>query len=155
MPFQQKKPISKNLNIDCEESKKHNFNRKLSILKSNYQNNNKTMNFTNVIVAICSLLFIMVGADKFLSFLEPPCSLMGSISPLVWNILGVLQISAGILIWLPKFRKYVAGFFAVFMIVFTIIHLTETTYDIGGSAFMAVLLGLIVWNPKFLRGKKN
>jgi uncharacterized membrane protein YphA (DoxX/SURF4 family) len=113
------------------------------------------MNFTNVIVAICSLLFFMVGADKFLSFLEPPCSLMGSISPTIWNLLGVLQISAGILIWLPKFRKYVAGFFAVFMLVFTLIHLMKNTYDIGGSAFMAFLLALIVWNPGFLKGKNN
>jgi len=113
------------------------------------------MNATNIIVAICSLLFLMVGADKFFMFLEPPCSLMDSISPFVWKSLGVLQLAAGILIWMPKFRKCVAIFFFGFMLFFTIVHLIYNTYDIGGSAFMAVLLGLLVWNPNFLRGKKS
>ncbi len=113
------------------------------------------MNITNIIVAICSLLFFMIGADKFLLFLEPPCSLTSSIPLIVWKIIGVLQLAAGILIWLPKYRKHVAGFFAVFMLVFTMIHLMEQTYDIGGSAFMAVLLGLLVWNPGFLSRKNK
>jgi len=110
---------------------------------------------TNIIVAISSLLFFMVGLDKFLTFLEPPCSLMSTISPTVWKFFGILQLAAGILIWFPKFRRYVAGFFMIFMSVFTIYHLTESTYDIGGSTFMAVMLGLLVWNPSFLRGKIN
>lgn len=111
------------------------------------------MNVTNVITAICSLLFFMIGADKFFSFMEPPCTLMSSIPTTVWKALGVLQLAAGILIWLPQFRKHVSGFFAVFMLVFTIIHLMENTYDIGGSVFMGTLLGLLAWNPGFLRGK--
>jgi len=53
----------------------------------------------------------MIGADKFLSFLEPPCSLESSIPTIVYSILGVMQIVAGNLIWLPKYRKSVAGFF--------------------------------------------
>ena len=111
------------------------------------------MNITNIITAICSLLFFMIGADKFFSFLEPPCSLMNSVPAIAWTILGVLQLAAGILIWLPNYRKHVAGFFMVFMIVFSIIHLLENTFDIGGAASMAVLLGLLVWNPAFLRGR--
>ena len=113
------------------------------------------MNITNIIVAICSLLFFMVGTDKFFAFLEPPCSLMENISTTVWKALGILQIAGGILIWVPKFRKIVVSFFFGFMLVFTIIHLIQGTYDIGGSVFMAVLLGLLVWNPSFLRGKNN
>lgn len=109
----------------------------------------------NIITAICSILFIMIGSDKFLSFLEPPCSLMNSVSPAIWKLLGVLQLAAGILIWFPKFRKPVAVFFTVFMLFFTIYHLVESTYDIGGSTFMAVMLGLLVWNPSFLRGKNK
>lgn len=97
----------------------------------------------------------MIGADKFLVFLEPPCSLMSSISPLVWKLLGVLQLAGGILVWFPKFRKPVAVFFMIFMLFFTLYHLVESTYDIGGSSFMAVMLGLLVWNPSFLRGKNN
>jgi len=112
------------------------------------------MNLKNVIIAICSLLFLMVGLDKFLLFLEPPCSLMNNIPPTIWKLFGVLQIAGGILIWLPKFRKYVAGFFVVFMLTFTIYHLVENTYDIGGSASMAALLALLVWDPNFL-GSKN
>ena len=111
------------------------------------------MNITKVITAICSLLFFMVGADKFFAFLEPPCSLMSSIPSTIWGILGVMQLAAGVLIWLPKFKKYVVGFFFVFMLVFSIVHLTQNTYDIGGAAFMAVLLGLLVWNPSLIRGK--
>ncbi len=111
------------------------------------------MNLTTIITAFCSFSFLMIGADKFLSFLEPPCSLEASISPIVWQVLGVLQIAAGVLIWLPKFRKHIAGFFTVFMVVFSIVHLTQNTSDIGGAAFMAVLLGLLAWNPSFLRGK--
>jgi len=97
----------------------------------------------------------MIGADKFFSFLDPPCSLMGSIPTAVWKLLGVLQLAAGVLIWLPKFRRYVAGFFVIFMLVFTIIHLFAQTYDIGGSIFIAILLGLLVWNPGFLIGKNK
>lgn len=113
------------------------------------------MNLTKIVTAISSLLFLMIGADKFLSFLEPPCSLMGNIPPTAWKSLGALQLVAGILIWLPKFRKPIAGFFFLFMIGFTIVHLINNTYDIGGSVFMAVLLGLLVWNPSFMNGKKN
>jgi len=109
----------------------------------------------NIITAICSLLFFMIGSDKFLSFMEPPCSLMSSISPIVWKSFGVLQIAAGIIIWFPKFRRYVAGFFIVFMLIFTIYHLVENTYDIGGSIFIAVMLGLLVWNPSFQGGKNK
>lgn len=111
------------------------------------------MNITNIIVAVCSILFFMIGLDKFLLFLEPPCSLQNSVSPIAWRMLGVLQFAAGILIWLPKFRKYVAATFAVFMLIFTSMHLTANTYDVGGAVSMAVLLGLLVWNPSFLRGK--
>ncbi len=113
------------------------------------------MNLINVITAICSLLFFMVGADKFLSFLEPPCSLMETISPLIWKLLGVLQIAGGIFIWLPKFKKYVVGFFFVFMIVFSGVHLMQNTKDIGGAVFMAALLGVLLWNPSFLRANSN
>ena len=97
----------------------------------------------------------MVGADKFLLFLEPPCSLMNSISPIVWKLLGVLQLAGGVLIWLPKFRKYVTGFFFVFMLFFTIVHLVNNTYDIGGAVSMAILLGILFWNPDFLNGKRK
>ena len=99
-------------------------------------------------------MFFMVGADKFVSFLEPPCSLMGHIPELIWKVIGVLQILASILIWLPKYRKYVTGFFYVFMIVFSLVHMVNNTYDIGGSVFMAVLLGLLVWNPAFIQSNK-
>ena len=113
------------------------------------------MNAIKIITAICSLMFFLIGIDKFLSFLEPPCSLESSIPTIVWCILGVIQIVAGILIWLPKYRKSIAGFFFVFMLVFTMVHIVKGTYDIGGSFFMAVLLGLLVWSPSFLRGKGN
>jgi uncharacterized membrane protein YphA (DoxX/SURF4 family) len=113
------------------------------------------MNLMKVIIAICSFLFIMIGVDKFYPFMEPPCTLEASISPLIWKLFGVLQLAAGILIWLPKFRKYVAGFFAVFMFVFVIVHLVNDTYDVGGAASMAVLLAVVFWNPSFLRGKSK
>lgn len=113
------------------------------------------MNIRNAIIAFCSVMFFMIGADKFLKFLDPPCSLENSIPTIIWSILGVLQLAAGVLIWIPKFRKYVAGFFFVFMLVFSIVHLTQGTYDIGGSAFMAVLLGILIWNPSFIGSKSN
>jgi len=113
------------------------------------------MNLNNIITGICSLMFFMIGADKFLNFLEPPCSLMSNIPSSVWSIFGIMQLAAGVLIWLPKFRKPVALFFMLFMTVFTVYHLTQSTYDIGGSSFMAVLLGLLVWNPKFIQSKKS
>lgn len=88
------------------------------------------MNATIIISAICSLMFFMIGADKFLSFLEPPCSLESSIPTIVWSIMGIVQIAAGILIWLPKYRKSVAGFFFVFMLAFTMVHIVMGTYDL-------------------------
>lgn len=103
------------------------------------------MNLTNGLTAIASIFFFMIGMDKFLSFLEPACSLEDNIPTMVWQILGVLQLVSGVLIWSPKFRKHLAGFWAVFMLVFTIVHLTQNTFDIGGSAFMAILLGVLVW----------
>ena len=111
------------------------------------------MNIKNIIIAICSLLFFMIGADKFLQFLEPPCSLDKSIPDLVWKVFGVLQLAAGILIWHSKYRKFVAWFFLIFMLTFTIVHLVSGTYDIGGSVFLAVLLGILVWNPSFIQSK--
>lgn len=89
------------------------------------------------------------------TILEPPCSMMGSISPIIWKGLGVLQLAAGILIWLPKFKKYVVSFFTVFMLIFTIVHLINNTYDFGGAVFMAVLLGLLAWSPSFIRSKNT
>jgi len=109
----------------------------------------------NVIIAICSLLFFMIGADKFLEFLQPPCSMMDSIPSTVWKGLGVLQVAAGILLWMPKFRKPVASFFVMFMLGFSITHLVNNTYDIGGSMFMAIMLGILVWNPSFLNGQSK
>ena len=113
------------------------------------------MNILKIITAICSLLFFMVGFDKFVPFMEPPCSLMDKISPLLWKGLGALQIAGGILIWFSKIRRYVAGFFVILLVFFTLYHLKENTYDIGGSVSMAVLLGILVWNPAFLQGKKK
>jgi len=79
--------------------------------------------------------------------------MMNNLSPTIWKVLGVLQLAAGVLIWPTKFKKYVAGFFLIFMSAFTIYHLLQNTYDIGGSSFMAFLLALLLWNPSFLGGK--
>lgn len=113
------------------------------------------MNLNKIITAVCSILFLMLGADKFLNFLEPPCSLMNQVPTAVWTTLGVVYPLAGILIWLPKFRRPIAGVFLVLMVGFSIYHLTQNTYDIGGSSFMAVLLALLLWNPGFMRGKQS
>lgn len=113
------------------------------------------MNLSNILAVLCSLLFFMVGADKFLAFLEPPCSIMNKITPMAWKALGVVQILGGIAILLPNFRRTVALFFFLLMIFFTGFHLTQGTYDIGGSVFMAALLGLLVWNPSFIRSKQK
>ncbi len=112
------------------------------------------MNLSNLIIGVCSLLLLMVGADKFLNFMEPPCSLMENISTTTWQALGVIQLAGGILLWMPKLRRSIASFFIVFMLFFTIMHLKENTYDIGGSVFMVFLFGIIAWNPSFLSGKK-
>lgn len=111
------------------------------------------MNIQKILIGVCSLMFLMIGADKFLHYLEPPCSMEGNIPPMVWMGLGVLQLVAGILIWLPKYTKLIAGFFTIFMGVFILVHLSQDTKDIGGAAFMAVLLGVLYWNPSFIRGK--
>lgn len=113
------------------------------------------MNVGNIITFVCSILFLSIGADKFFNFLEPPCSMMEFINPMIWKSLGVLQIVSGILIWFPKFKKYIVGFFAIFMFVFTAVHLIQGTSDIGGAAFMGVLLALLAWNPKFIQGKNS
>jgi len=78
---------------------------------------------------------------------------MGNVSTTVWYLLGVMQFAAGILIWRPKYRRFVAGFFVVFMLVFTFIHISNNTSDYGGALFMAGLLALLAWDPRFIRGK--
>ncbi len=109
------------------------------------------MNLSSIITALCSLFFLMIGADKFFSFLEPPCSLEENIPATIWILFGLLQVASGVLIWSPRFKKHIAGFWAVFMVVFIIVHLVMQTYDIGGAIFMAVLLGILVWDPPFLK----
>lgn|GEM_PF-1380163 len=111
------------------------------------------MNIATVITAFCSISFLMIGADKFLGFIEPPCSVMNNFSPLVWRGIGVLQLAGSILIWIPSLKKYIAGFFVVFMLGVSTYHLINNTTDIGGAVGIAVLLGLLVWNPRFIRGK--
>jgi len=111
------------------------------------------MKISTILVALASLMFFMIGADKFLNFLEPPCSMMDRIPSAIWMLLGAMQIAAGILIWFPKIRRPLCIFFALFMLTFTIVHLVNGQSDIGGSAFMAVHLGLIAWNPRFIRGR--
>ena len=111
------------------------------------------MNAINIITAICSLLFLMIGVDKFFPFMEPSCSLMDYIPEIIWKVLGIIDLVAAVLIWHPTYRKYIAGFFFVFMLIFTGIHIAMGTYDIGGSIFMAILLGLLVWNPQFIQEK--
>ena len=111
------------------------------------------MNLQKIIVAICSLLFFMIDIDKFFPFMEPSCSMMENISPAMWMFLGVIDIAAGILIWVDKYRKFIAGFFFVLMIGFSVMHLVNDTSDIGGALFMAALLGLLLWDPVFLRPK--
>lgn len=113
------------------------------------------MNFSKILAGICAALFFMIGADKFLNFMEPPCSLMDTFSPVVWKSIGVLQLLGGVLILMPKFRRPVAIFFTVFMISFTIYHLSQKTYDVGGAVFMAAQLGLLAWSPKFLGGQQK
>lgn len=108
-----------------------------------------------ILIGIFSLLLLMVGADKFLNFLQPPCSLMETINPMMWMVLGGIQMLGAILIWLPKYRKLVANFFLGFMAFFTAYHLIKGTYDIGGAVFMLGLCALIVWSPAFLMGPKT
>jgi tryptophan-rich sensory protein len=89
----------------------------------------------------------------FLNFMKPPCSLMDEIHLVLWKVLGILQLISGVLIWRPKYTKYVSGIFFVFMLIFTIVHLVYNTYDIGGALFKVLLLGLLTWNPEFIRKK--
>lgn len=110
---------------------------------------------TKILTGLFSLMLLMVGADKFLNFLEPPCSLMDTLPSTVWSLLGVIQILGGLLVWSPKIKKPILVFFLFFMLGFTIYHLTQSTYDIGGSSFMAVLCGILLWDPSFMSGKKD
>lgn len=113
------------------------------------------MNLMKVLVGFISLMFLTLSVDKFLYFMEPPCTLMDTIGPTIWKLLGVATLIGGILIWLPKYRKSVASFFIVYMLGFTIYHLVSGTSDVGGAVFMAVLLSIVVWNPSFMQGKKK
>lgn len=112
------------------------------------------MNLEKIIVGIVSLLLLMIGIDKFLGFLEPPCTLMEDIPSGIWMAIGVVQVLAAILIWQPKFRRTIAGVFVALMIFFIVKHLMSNTTDIGGAAFMGILCALLLWSPGFLRGAK-
>jgi len=104
------------------------------------------MNINKVIVAIFSLLLIMVGIDKFFPYL-PPCSLLADVNPMVWRGVGVLQLTAGLLVWNKKFSKPIALIMLGVMIYFIIRHLVDKSLDIGGAAFMAVLAINIIADP--------
>jgi len=112
------------------------------------------MMFT-ILKVITSLMFFVLAADKFLHFLKPPCSLEETFSQNVWMMIGYVYIAAASLLWHKKIGKRVAIIFAVVMIAFSIWHLVNDTYDIGGALFMALLLGLIAWKPEFLTRQKQ
>ncbi len=111
------------------------------------------MNLEKIVVGIVSLLLLMIGVDKFLGFLEPPCTVMEDIPVGIWKAIGVVQVIAAFLIWQPKFRRSIAGIFLALMIFFIVKHLMSDTTDIGGAVFMGVLCALLLWSPSFLRGK--
>lgn len=96
-----------------------------------------------VVLGTCSLFFFMIGFDKIFGYLQPPCSLQHLIPTAILTVLGLLQVISGILLWFPAYRKHIAGFWAVSMVVFSVVHIGQSTYDIGGSAFMAFLLVII------------
>lgn len=106
-----------------------------------------------IVTGILSVLLIMVGADKFLAFLTPPCSLMTDVPPLLWKFIGVVQILSAILVWNPKFRKNIAWLLLGLMVYFSVRHLAEGTSDIGGAVFLGVICILMIWSPGFLRPK--
>jgi len=108
-----------------------------------------------LIVGFCSISFIMIGADKFFHFIQPPCSLEESIPAMLWMTIGGLQFISGILIWSSRFRKPLVGFWMVFMLVITVVHLALGQSDVGGAVFLAILMALLVWNPSLLRLKKQ
>ena len=113
------------------------------------------MKLINMVIALSTILFLMIGVDKFIPFLEPRCSLADEISPWVWKAFGILQLLAAALIWAPKFRKPIAGFFFAFMLGFITLHLWVGTYDIGGAMFMTFAMGLLLWNPAILNEAPN
>lgn len=104
------------------------------------------MRIDKILTAIFSILLIMIGLDKFFSFLTP-CSLMADIQPQIYMALGVIQLLLGMLVWNVKWRKPVAWMILGVMVYFSIRHLVGGTYDIGGAVFMGVLAILLIWDP--------
>ncbi len=109
------------------------------------------MNGIRIITSLISISFIIIGADKFLHFIEPPCSLMSAIHPIIWKSIGIVQIIAGVLIWAPKYERFIVGFFCVFKGVFSLVHLSLGTYDVAGSLFLFALLAVLIWKPEVLK----
>lgn len=115
---------------------------------------NSIMNLNLILTAILSILLIMIGVDKFMSFLTP-CTLLAEIQPTILKALGVIQILAGILVWSKGFKSSIAWLMAGLMIYFIIRHLVGGTSDIGGAVFLLVLCLLLIWNPAFLGDKSK
>ena len=111
------------------------------------------ISLSKLITAICSVLLLLIGIDKLYKFMEPECSMMENIDPTLWKTLGLIQILGGILICLPKWRRPVATLFIVLMLFFTFYHLSNQTYDVGGSIFMIFMLGYLIWKP--INGNKG
>jgi len=60
------------------------------------------------------------------------------------RLLVSFKMAVGTTIWLLKVRKYIVGFFMVFMISFSIVNVNQNTTDIEVAVFMAILFTVFI-----------
>jgi len=86
---------------------------------------------------------IVIGADKFLMFLEE-CTLQAGSDPKMWMMTGVLQILIGLSIIFDK-KMNVALLLALIIFSMAIYsHISIDTDDIGGAIFLGILTLLLL-----------
>ena len=91
------------------------------------------------VIYFIALNLIILGIDKFFTFIPAACSLLTEATTSMSYSLGVIEILLGILLFAGKFTKTILIFVVLLMISAIIMHLMNDTYDIGAAIFMAII----------------
>jgi len=102
------------------------------------------------LIYFIALNLIVLGFDKFFTFIPETCSLMTDLSKPFSYTIGIIEIMLGVLLFLGRFTKAILIFVILLMVWAIAMHLKAQTYDIGGAIFIAVLalIPLIIKDSK-------
>jgi len=98
-----------------------------------------------------ALNLIIIGLDKFFTFIPEACSLMIDASKGFLYIIGVFEILLGVLLFFKKSTRIILTLIVLLMIWGILLHLYTSTDDYGGAAFLCILALLPLILSKYFK----